>query len=78
MLRVSLRYLDTLMERQILADPVEAAGPKWTENDIDQAIRNLEIEREEKKTSRVKAHPSAPERTRAHTRAKPETPGNQA
>jgi hypothetical protein len=72
---VSVRYLDTLRERGILNDPVDAAGPKWTEKDIDDAIKNLEIEREEKKTS---AHQSAPVSTDAHTRAKSKPTEKQA
>lgn len=71
MLDVSVGYLKQLREREILCDPVEAGGPKWTENDIDRAIRNLEIEREEKKIS---AHQSAPAITDAHTRTKSKPP----
>lgn len=74
MLDVSVGYLKNLRERGILADPVEAAGPKWTERDIESAIRNLEIEREEKKISERQ---SAPERTDAHTRTKSKPPDKQ-
>lgn len=46
-LDVSPNYLQNLTDRGILAKPVKAAGPKWTENDIERAIRNLELERKE-------------------------------
>jgi hypothetical protein len=49
MLDVSLSGLKNLRRRGILNDPVEASGPKWTERDIEEAIRKLEIEREAKK-----------------------------
>jgi hypothetical protein len=58
MLDVSLRQLARLKDRGILPEPVDAGGPKWTERDIDEAIRKLEIEREAKSLAARKFGPT--------------------
>lgn len=63
MLDVSLRTIDNLIQRGMLNTPVDAGGPRWTERDIDDCIRRLEIEREAKKLS-------AQDGTNAHQKAK--------
>jgi hypothetical protein len=63
MLDVSLGSLANLQKRGILNEPVDAGGPRWTERDVEDAIRALEAERAVKKLLSQK-------HTDAHTSAK--------
>lgn len=62
-LDVPIRSLQNLMDRGVLAQPVDAGGPRWTERDIEDCVRALEAERFAKKFGQK-------QRTDAHRKAK--------
>ena len=71
MLNVSLRQVAHLVSKGYLPPPVTPGGPRWTERDLDDCIRRLEIEREARRLS-------AQAGTGVHTQAKRKTGQNEA
>lgn len=49
MLNVSVRTIGNLIDRGMLDRPLDAGGPKWAAEDVDECIKRLKIEREVKK-----------------------------